>query len=178
MKSAKLFFKSELAPPGFWNASEDATLVDGIEFESAVPTRLFQTVDAYPASWGRLIWRIQVNSIVAYQAGLPLFRTFYPGVEWNLNHPDFRWFLTAWYAWEQPGKQREPRSATNLLVERDTVLFPIAPEEFSGNVYLRSRIDARDRRRVAEDVHAQSRPATAPSSAGVIVLDDLLDEPT
>jgi len=183
----------EDAPPDFWQRPhEGAALIDGVVLESGVPTRFFQTVDALPPEWGRLSWRVQLNKIASGRAGLPVFRTFYPGVEWNLNHPDYRWFLSAWFKWEGAGPPyRDPGSPGTVQVEGDTVLFRIAwqpkpaaveaasalPEpDLSRPLYLRSRIDARDRKRISEAVQArEARPA--PAGSAVISLDDIIEAP-
>lgn len=179
MKTAQCLMQREHVPPGFWPwPGDELMLVDGVELESAVPTRFFQTVDAYPRRWGRLSWRVQLNKIVEGRAGLPLFRSFYPGVEWNLHHPDYRWFLTAWFEWERrAGERGEPRRASATQIDGDTVLFPIpAPDpEFDGSLYyLRSRVDARGRRGVAEAVRSQREQAET-SDPAVILLDDVID---
>jgi hypothetical protein len=179
--------RPEQAPPGFWRWPGDgALLIDGVELESAVPTRFFQSVDKYPAEWGRLNWRMQLNKREAERAASPMFRTFYPGVEWNLNVPDYAWFMTAWFAWEGPGPPYpEPSLPRAASVEGDTVLFRIgwmqkadgdpAPD-LDRPLFLRSRVDARDRRRVAEDRRAQSEPRANAGSA-TIVLDDIVAPP-
>jgi hypothetical protein len=181
----------EYAPPGFWQwPGDQPVLVDGVELDSGVPTRFFQTVDAYPAEWGRLRWRVQLNKIVSGRPVSPAFRTFYPGVEWNLNHPDYRWFLTAWFKWEGPGPAyRDPLLPRPARIEEDTVLFRIAwmpkprpldfpdsaPEpDFDRPLFLRARVDARDRRRIAEALHLQPEPR-AKSDSAVILLDDIID---
>jgi hypothetical protein len=140
-----------------------------------VPTRFFQSVDPHPRSWGPLHWRIQLNKIVDGRAELPLFRTFYPGVEWNLNHPDYRWFLSAWFRWEHRNGALEPRSSGPLHIEGDTVVFriPVPDPDFAGSLYLRSRVDARDRRSIAEAQHSREQATTRESS--VILLDDVFD---
>jgi hypothetical protein len=161
----------ELAPPGFWRwPGDQPVLIDGIEIESRVPTRFFQTVDSYPPEWGRLNWRLALNRIVSGRAAPPVFRTFYSGIEWNLNHPDYRWFLSAWFKWEGPGPD-ERDALPGPIVEGDTALFAIASSP--KMLFLRSRVDARDRRRIAEDFRAQpeQRPKSDP---GVISIDDLL----
>ena len=187
----------EHAPPGFWLPRGDPALpIDGVEFESAVPTRFFQTVDAYPPEWGRLSWRIQVNKIESGRAVVPVFRTFYPGIEWNLNRPDYRWFLTAWFTWDGPGPQYPPLNAAppndaplndaplngTPLIEDDTVLFRIgwmprvnaaAEPDPERPIFLRSRVDARDRRRIAEDLQSHQAPEPK-SGSGVISLDDII----
>jgi len=185
----------EHAPPGYWQWPGDRpVLIDGVTLESRVPTRFFQTIDAYPGEWGRLSWRIQLNKIVSGQTALPAFRTFYPGVEWNLKHPDYRWFLTAWLKWEGPGPPyRDPAlpgpPQIPALIKDDTVLFcfawmpkpkpvdvPDVPPEpdFERPLFLRSRVDARDRRSIAEAVHAKPEVAAKPAS-GVISLDDIIE---
>lgn len=172
MRIATYLMQREHAPPGFWQWRDEVMPVAGVEIESGVPTRFFQTVDAYPRSWGRLTWRIQLNKIVDDRAGVPLFRSFYPGVEWNLNSFDRRWFLTAWFKWEQG----DPRAASIARIEDDTVSFAIPPAgtACSDELYLRSRIDARDRHRVAETV-ARAREPDVPSHPELIVLDDFVD---
>ncbi len=163
--------RAEDAPPGFWQLPGDApALIDGVELESRVPTRFFQTVDAYPPEWGRLIWRVQLNKIVAGRAEAPVFRTFYPGVEWKLNLPDYRWFLTAWFKWDGSGPEsREPSVAGVLKVTEDTAVFPIP----RAQLFLRSRIDARDRRRIAEALRTPPEPAPK-SDPALILLDDII----
>lgn len=168
--------RREHAPPGFWPWSgEESALLDGVELESAVRTRFFQTVDPYPRTWGPLHWRVQLNKIVDGRAELPLFRAFYSGVEWNLNHPDYRWFLTAWFSWERRAGVLDARPSAPVRIEEDTVVFPIPvpDQEFAGSLYLRSRIDGRDRRRIAETV--RSREQATPLKSSLILLDDVLD---
>jgi hypothetical protein len=177
MKRAQFYMSKEQAPPGFWHWRDDVALVDGVELQSRVPTRFFQSVDPYPQHWGQLIWRVQLNKIVSDRANLPLFRSFYPGVEWNLNHFDFRWFLTAWFRWKQRGSESgEPFSASQPRVEGDTVLFPIAPPDPASDERpcLRSRVDARDRRSIARAVRSQDEQ-TVSQEPDVIVIDDLID---
>jgi hypothetical protein len=191
VKVGRCSMRPEDAPPGFWQGpSDQAVLVDGVELESSVPTRFFQTADTYPSQWGRLSWRIQLNKIVAGRAVLPVFRTFYPGVEWNLNHPDYRWFLSAWFRWEGPGPQyRDPCFPPSPQIEDDTALFrlawmtkpgslefPDSPSEpdLDRPIFLRSRVDARDRRRISEVLRSQHEPQAASDSA-VILLDDIID---
>ncbi len=175
MKAAQCYMGAEAAPPGFWRRSfERPLLVDGVELHSEVPTRFFQTVDAYPAGWGRLIWRLQINKIVAGQAVSPAFRTFYPGVEWNLNRPDYRWFLTAWFTWEGPGPpDGDARLPAAAHLEDDTALFRIAS---TPALFLRSRVDARDRRSISESLQAQRKPRTE-SDPALISLDDIIETP-
>jgi hypothetical protein len=190
VKVGRCSMQPEHAPPGFWPASGDRpALVDGVELDSSVPTRFFQTIDTYPPEWGRLTWRIQLNRIVAGRAALPAFRTFYTGVEWNLNRPDHRWFLTAWLRWEGPGPEhRDQCLAAPAHIEDDAALFRIAwmmkprapqrsdspPEPDLGRpLFLRSRVDARDRRRISETLQPQSKLETKPDSA-VILLDDIV----
>ncbi len=185
--------QSEDAPPGFWKwPGERHVLVDGIALESAVPTRFFQTVDAYPPEWGRLNWRVQLNKMESGRAGSPAFRTFYPGVEWNLNRPDHRWFLTAWMKWEGPGpRYRDPGFAGPPRIEGDTVLFLFAwlpkrhsleasdslPEpDLDRPLFVRSRVDARDRLRISEALRSQQEPAEN-SDPALIRLDDILEKP-
>jgi len=168
----------EDAPPGFWQGPDDRPiLVDGVELESGVPTRFFQSVDAYPPEWGRLKWRIQLNTFVAGRAAAPAFRTFYPGVEWNLNRADHRWFLTAWFRWEDAGPQhRSSGPAGPAHVEGDTALFRIAPAlpDCDGPIFLRSRVDARMRSRISEALRSE-REIEAKADPGVIRLDDLIE---
>lgn len=183
----------EDAPPGPWQSTgERPLLVDGVEFESGVPTRFFQSVDAYPAEWGRLVWRVQVNKIVSERAVSPVFRTFYTGVEWKLDRPDYRWFLTAWFHWEGLGpRYHTPCFPAPPLIEDDTALFrfawlpgPVSPEvaepvpepDLARPLFLRSRVDARDRRRIAETLRAQ-RAAPANPDPALIVLDDIIETP-
>ena len=171
----------EDAPPGFWEGPGDQpVLVDGVELESDVPTRFFQTVDKYPPEWGRLTWRIQLNKIVAGRAASPVFRTFYPGVEWNLNRADHRWFLTAWFRWEGAGPHyRCPGPTGPAHIEGETVLFRMnsPPEpDHDRPLFLRSRVDARDRSRISEALQSQQEPQTK-SDPAVIVLDDIIERP-
>ncbi|MBV8602006.1 MAG: hypothetical protein JO359_10630 [Candidatus Eremiobacteraeota bacterium] len=164
----------EDAPPGYWKWPADrAALVDGVEVESSVPTRFFQSLDKYPREWGRLSWRVQLNKVFAGKAGSPFFRTFYPGVEWNLNYPDYRWFLSAWMRWNGPGPPPDDDSGPRVRIEGDTALFLIGTSG-EETLYLRSRIDARERKRIAESVRTQSeRPKR---SSPIIVLDDIVSE--
>jgi hypothetical protein len=181
MKVGQRAMRSEDAPPGFWRSPQDVVAVDGVEISSFVPTRFFQTLDATPKAWGRLSWRVQVNKIVDGRAGLPAFRTFYPGVEWNLRSGDGRWFLTAWFKWEGPGPPDcdlpLPRPAR---IEGDTALFPIArlpaspgEAEEVRTLVLKCRVDARDRRLVAQAL--RTARATEVAASGLIVLDDVID---
>ena len=174
----------EQAPPGFWTGPSDrAVLIDGVEFESAVPTRFFQTLDPFPRAWGRMSWRVQVNRIVGDSAESPAFRTFYPGVEWNLNRPGGRWFLSAWFRWDEGAAPcRDVTLPGPIVIDADTALFRYAwlPAAGSADIpdperplFLRSRIDARSRRRIAEAVRAEREPAPK-TDPGVIVLDDIL----
>jgi hypothetical protein len=168
----------EHAPPGFWQWADELVLLDGVELESAVPTRFFQTVDASPPEWGRLSWRIQLNKVVDGRAEAPFFRTFYSGVEWNLSHSDDRWFLTAWCRWEQlAGERGTPRCVPPARIERETILFPIPPPDpgFDRPLYLRSRVDARDRRLIAEAVQSESNQP-APEDEKLILLDDFMED--
>jgi len=192
MEVGQCSMQPEDAPPDFWQRPLDrAALIDGATLESGVPTRFFQTVDALPPEWGRFRWRVQLNKIASDRAGLPVFRTFYPGVEWNLNHPDYRWFLSARFKWDGGGPQyRDPGLPGAVRVEADTVLFRIAwmpkpaqigspdapPEpDVSRPLYLRSRVDARDRKRISEAVQArQERSAIRKRSNLVITNPDML----
>jgi len=173
--------QSDDAPPNFWRAPGESTaLIDGVELESAVPTRFFQTLDAYPSEWGRLVWRVQLNKFVAGRAGSPVFRTFYPGVEWNLRCPDLHspddhWFLTAWMRWEgtgPPDRNLAPAQPA-VFVEAHTALFLVA-QSLGQPVFLRSRVDARDRRQIAEAVAPAPKPPVD-SGPGVLLLDDLIE---
>ncbi|MBV8367770.1 MAG: hypothetical protein JO036_02385 [Candidatus Eremiobacteraeota bacterium] len=175
---------SEQAPPGFWTGADDrSALVGGVEFESAVPTRFFQQLDAFPRAWGRLSWRLQLNRVVAGRAEPPSFRTFYPGVEWNLRQPGGRWFLSAWFRWEDGAPPcRDAAVPPAIRIDGETVLFRFAwlPAPGSAEVpdperplFLRSRIDARSRRSVAAAVRAEREPPPKPDP-GLIVLDDVL----
>jgi hypothetical protein len=158
------------APPGFWQwPGTDSALIDGVELESTVPTRFFQTLDAFPREWGRLFWRVQLNRLDERRATLPMFRTFYPGVEWNLNHPGGRWFLSAWFKWQGDAPAAaDPSQGAAIRIEGDTIVFTL------GQIVLRSRVDARDRKAVAESLHAHEPKAPSPPP-GVIVLDDVVD---
>jgi hypothetical protein len=191
VKAGQCYIRPENAPPGFWQRPDDRpALIDGVILESGVRTRFFQTVDVYPSEWGRLSWRIQLNKIVSDHAALPVFRTFYMGVEWNLDHPDYRWFLTAWFKWEGPGPHyRDPSLPPPARIENDTALFRIAwmpkrrlrdfpdaaPEpDFEQPLFLRSRVDARDPRRISEALQSQ-RERQASSESAVISLDDIIE---
>jgi hypothetical protein len=177
MKTAERLMHREQAPPGFWQwPGEETALVQGVEFESVTPTRFFQTVDAYPHSWGRLSWRVQVNMIVAGQCALPMFRTFYPGVEWNLNHADHHWFLTAWFRWDgRTGEQAQAHVGAPPQIEDDTAVFGIPCDPtLTTPLHLRSRIDTRTRRSIAEALQSQAEPTVTPTH-GVILLDDVID---
>lgn len=193
MKAGQRLMRSEHAPPGFWTQSGSGPVpIDGIELESGVPTRFFQTLDAYPPAWGRLSWRVQLNKIVSDLAAAPVFRTFYPGVEWNLNRPDPRWFLTAWFRWEGPGpRYRGADPAGPPEIHGDTALFRIGwmpkaaaadrsdtePEpDFERPLFLRSRIDARERRRISETLRTQ-RESESKTDVTTIVLDDIIEPP-
>lgn len=168
--------RREHAPPGFWPwPADERALLDGVELESGVPTRFFQIVDPYPRTWGPLRWRVQLNKMVDGRAELPLFRAFYSGVEWNLNHPDYRWFLTAWFRWEHSAGVPAASSCGPSHIEGNTVVFPIPVPDpaFVGSLCLRSRIDARDRHRIAEAVRSHDRPTD--TEAPLIILDDVLD---
>lgn len=181
----------EDAPPGPWPLPGDRPLlVAGVELESGVPTRFFQSVDTYPAEWGRLSWRVQVNKIVSDRAASPVFRTFYSGVEWNLNRPDFRWFLSAWFHWDGPGPQyRDPCFPAPPQIDGDTALFRFAwmpkpappdtadafPEpDLDRPLFLRSRVDARDRRRIAAALRSQPE-VPAKRDPTLISLDDIIE---
>lgn len=189
MQTGQCYMEPEHAPPGFWQWPGDRpVLIDGVMLDSGVPTRFFQTVDAYPPEWGRLSWRIQLNKIESDRAVSPLFRTFYTGVEWNLHRPDYRWFLTAWFKWEGPGPQF-PCLSGPAQIEEDTALFRIAwmpkprpldlqesaPEpDFDRPLFLRSRVDARDRRRISAALESQHEPQ-AKSDSAVISIDDIIE---
>lgn len=175
----QFLMQSDDAPPNFWRAPGEATaLVDGVELESAVPTRFFQTLDAYPSEWGRLVWRIQLNRLVAECVASPVLRTFYPGVEWNLRRPDVqpddRWFLTAWMRWEGTGPPHYDLADAQptVRIEANTALFLIAPN-LEQPLFLRSRVDARDRRQIAQALDPEAQPPKG--AQGVILLDDLIE---
>jgi hypothetical protein len=118
-----------------------------------------------------------------------VFRTFYAGVEWNLNRPDYRWFLTAWFTWEGPGPPyRDPGLPGPAHIEDDTALFRIAwmpkptpldfplsdaEPDFDRPLFLRSRVDARERRRISEGLRPEHE-RKAKSDSAVILLDDIL----
>lgn len=165
--------RAEEAPPGFWSGPPDRpVLVEGVELTSDGPTRFFQSVDAYPKDWGRLTWRVQLNAIVDNRVALPMFRTFYTGVEWNLRSRSRDWFLTAWLTWDGPGPQDgEQSSFAPPIIEEERVLFRFA--RTPKPLFLRTRIDARDRRRIAQEVRAREQAEVAPERA-VIVLDDVI----
>jgi hypothetical protein len=178
VESAQCYMRREDAPSGFWRRADGAALVDGVRLTSDVPTRFFQTVDAFPAAWGRLRWRIQLNRMDSGRVAGPMFRTFYPGVEWNLTHPAPAWFLTAWFTWEGPGPRRpEPRAPAPARIDGDTALFRIAWMPPSAGLdqplFLRCRVDARDRRRMYEARLARDQDQP-PADPDLIVLDDLL----
>lgn len=156
------------APPGFWPWDATEKLVTGVELESSVPTRFFQTVGAYPLEWGRLYWRVQLNNISGGRGvTTPVFRTFYPGVEWNLKHPKPQWFLTAWLRWEGPGPPQH--IAQPPSIEGATVTFHV-----DRSAFLRCRVDARDRRSMARSVLPPSGGAQA-DEPGLISLDDIIE---
>jgi hypothetical protein len=169
------------APPGFWQTPEEASaLVDGVELHSSLPTRFFQTLDAYPPEWGRLIWRVQLNRLVDDRAVSPAFRTFYPGIEWNLRHPemlssDDRWFLSAWMRWEGAGAPDCKRDIAMPVVqiEASTALFLVATNR-EQPIFLRSRVDARDRHQIARELDNEPAPSSTPSQ-GIIRLDDVIE---
>ena len=176
---------SDQAPPGFWTRpGESSALVAGAEFDSSVRTRFFQALDPFPPAWGRLSWRVQVNQLVAGRAETPAFRTFYSGVEWNLGHAEGRWFLSAWFRWEDAGPPySDPAVTGRVRLDGDTVLFRYAWMPAAGSLdlpdlerplFLRSRIDAR--RRIAEALRSQGEPP-ADTEPGVIRLDDILAPP-
>lgn len=155
------------APPDFWRWPDAASAaIDGVELESSVPTRFFQSVDAYPPEWGRLVWRVQLNRLDLRDVTLPVYRTFYPGVEWNLRAGDGRWFLTAWMRWEGPGPLQP--IAQPPAIDGDTVSFCI-----DRTIFLRCRVDARDRRSIAQNVRSQ-RADPQPHEPGLISLDDII----
>ncbi len=169
--------QAEHAPPGFWRwPADQSVLIDGVELDSAVPTRFFQTLDPYPLDWGRLSWRVQLNKLVSGHASSPVFRTFYAGVEWNLRHPDAHWFLSAWFRWDGPGPpQREDDLRGAVQIADDTALFRIA--WFDGTpLFLRCRVDARDRRAIAE-ARGLEVEREAKRDAAIIVLDDVIETP-
>lgn len=179
MEAGQCTMLAEHAPPGFWQRAGSSALIAGVAIESCVPTRFFQSLDAYPPEWGRLNWRVQLNKVESGHAVSPVFRTFYPGVEWNLKRPGYRWFLTAWFKWEGPGPPQpvHPTGARideELHIEADTVLFRFAwIREPDSALFLRSRVDARERKRISETLRSQpARQAKAESA--VIVLDDIL----
>jgi hypothetical protein len=176
LKTARFLMQRDDGPPGFWPWPEECALVEGVELESAARTRFFQSIDAYPASWGRLSWRIQINKIVADRASVPQFRGFYSGIEWNLDRHDYRWFLTAWSRWEQGTELGEPRCMAPAAIDGDTILFAVPPADpkSQARIYLRSRVDTRNRRQIAEDVRL-SREQQATSDPELIVLDDVID---
>jgi hypothetical protein len=180
VRAGQCYMQAEDAPPGFWQWPRDRTvLVDGVEIGSGVATRFFQTVDPYPSEWGRLHWRIQLNTLVSGRAVLPMFRTFYSGVEWNLKSPERRWFLTGWFAWEGPGPEhREPTLPAPASIEGETALFRIAwlPKPGNNPIFLRSRVDARDRRLISEALESRNGHK-APAQRGLIVLDDIIKGP-
>ena len=188
MEPAQCYMDRDDAPPGFWRRARRTVLVDGVRLASDVPTRFFQTLDPFPPEWGRLRWRIQLNRVVSERAAAPMFRTFYPGVEWNLNSPDSWWFLTAWFTWDGPGPRYPERCApAPARIDDDTALFRIAwmPKPTGPDVegaaaepdlekplFLRSRVDARDRRQVYEARLAREH-AEPPPDPRLIVLDDI-----
>lgn len=168
MNVARCTMTIDDAPPGFWQwPGSDSALVDGVELQSAVPTRFFQTLGEFPREWGRLFWRVQLNRLDDGRVSLPMFRTFYPGVEWNLNHSGGRWFLSAWFKWQGDAPaEADPANGATIRIEEDTVLFALGP------IALRSRIDARDRKAVADSLRAHE---PAPPAPGLILLDDIVD---
>ncbi|MGH7662283.1 MAG: hypothetical protein ACRENA_15355 [Vulcanimicrobiaceae bacterium] len=170
MNVARSIVTIDDAPPGFWQwPVTDSAQIEGVELESAVPTRFFQTLETYPSEWGRLFWRVQLNRFEDGRVSLPMFRTFYPGVEWNLNHPGGRWFLSAWFKWQGDSPDgADPSQRAAIRIEGDTVVFTL------GQIVLRTRVDARDRKAVAESLHAHERKSEPPPQ-GVILLDDVVD---
>src|SRR5208282_2034829 len=106
--------------------------------------------------------------------------------------PDYRWFLTAWITWEGAGPPYlDPNVPGPPRIDADTILFRIAwmpkppspgvpgaaPEpDLERPIFLRSRVDARDRRRIAAALHAPPAPQ-ASADSGVIQLDDILKAP-
>ena len=126
-------------------------------------------------------WRVQLNKLDAGRATLPAFRTFYPGVEWNLRAGG-RWFLSAWFRWEGAGPpyaQTDLRSAPRI--EGDTAVFcvswwprPDGRPDATRPICLRSRVDARDRKTMAQSVASRSDKDDH-DDRGIIMLDDLLE---
>ena len=170
MRCARYVMSVEDAPPSFWLWPDAYSVpVDGVELESNVPTRFFQSLDAYPSEWGRLLWRVQLNALENERVTLPVFRTFYPGIEWNLRHAQRRWFLTAWLRWEGPGPPQPAAAAPSI--EGDAVAFCV-----EGSVFLRCRVDARDRLSIARNVRSHHKSAE-PGEPGVISLDDVIESP-
>lgn len=175
MNLGKCRIHEENAPPGFWRSSDgQEAIIDGVELRSSVPTRFFQSVDAYPPEWGRLSWRIQLNSLDGDVAGAPSFRTFYPGVEWNLGGGNGRWFLSAWLRWSGDGPPEGMRTSSAIQIEGDTVLFEFATTSNNKLLFLRCRVDARDRRTIAKEVQTREQARERFADDDVIVLDDLL----
>ena len=178
MHPVRCRMRPEDAPPGFPlgppDAAADADLhVEGVCLESVVPTRFFQQLDRYPREWGRLTWRVQLNALDGDRAAAPSFRTFYPGVEWNLRRGPQRWLLTGWLHWEGPGPQEQrDGSPCRPELDGDTVLFRFGTLPGGSPLYLRSRVDARDRRSIAAALRAE--PETPAPDSSVIVLDDVL----
>ncbi|MGH7707541.1 MAG: hypothetical protein ACREM8_00380 [Vulcanimicrobiaceae bacterium] len=162
------------APPGFWPwPAQGSALIAGVEFASAAPTRFFQRIDACPPQWGRPLWRVQINQLAAGRAAMPVFRTFYPGVEWNLRLPGARWFLSAWLKWNDPNQSnRAAGSLVPVRIEGDEVLFRVA--DIEPQPFLRCRVDARERNEVSASLRAQREPPQR-SDPSVIALDDLFE---
>lgn len=171
MQPGRFRMRSEDAPPGFWAAPDLTAPVDGVRIESALPTRFFQSLDHYPPAWGTLRWRIQLNALRDDVPDRPAFRGFYPGVEWNLRGGTGVWLLTAWFAWDGPGPEADRLPPAPPRLEGDVALFPFAGGD--APLFLRSRVDARDRRAIAAAVRSQAA-APAPPDAPIL-LDDLLD---
>ncbi len=178
MHVASYLMHREHAPPGFWPWRDDVRCIEGVEFESTGPTRFFQTVDTHPRSWGRLNWRVQLNKLADDRAALPLFRTFYPGVEWKLApSADQRWFVTAWFRWDRPaGEHVEGCAGSVAAIESGVISFriPAFDRDSGETLQLRSRVDARDRRSIADSVQSV-RKSDASTKSTLINLDDVLD---
>ncbi len=77
--------------------------------------------------------------------------------------------------WEGAGPPDRNLAAAQpaVAVDANTALFLVA-QNLEQPVFLRSRVDARDRRQIAQAVGPEDEPSTN-TGAGVILLDDLIE---